>query len=106
MADNKRNYIPVYCSLHNIALRRLKRLSEKQKKTESQVLRQIIDAYLQGIKEKDLSYRLSKQHSPLGLKCVARTIGKEQDARLRRMAEKTGRSVSELVREAVERISC
>jgi predicted DNA-binding protein len=34
---------------------------------------------------------------------MPRPIRKEQAARLRELAEKTGRSISELVREAVER---
>jgi len=33
---------------------------------------------------------------------VPRTIRKEQDAKLRELSERTGRSLSELVREAVE----
>ncbi len=36
---------------------------------------------------------------------VPRTIGREQDARLRELAERTGRSIAKLVREAVERDS-
>ena len=33
---------------------------------------------------------------------VPRTIRKEQDAKLRELAEKTGRSLSELVRESID----
>jgi predicted DNA-binding protein len=33
---------------------------------------------------------------------VPRTVRKEQDSRLRELSERTGRSLSELVREAVE----
>ena len=46
-------------------------------------------------------------HEPLrkkqifGLKRIARTITIEQDKRLRRLAEKSGRSISELTREVV-----
>jgi hypothetical protein len=37
----------------------------------------------------------------LGLKRIARTITIEQDKRLRRLAGESGRSISELAREAV-----
>ncbi len=36
---------------------------------------------------------------------VPRTIRREQDTRLRELSERTGRSISELVREAVEHVT-
>ena len=43
-----------------------------------------------------------KKTSPLGMKVLPRTIAIEQDRKLREIAEKTGRKISELAREAVE----
>lgn len=102
MSNNKRNYATIYCSLHKKATEKLKDLAEKRCKTESEVLRQIIDAYLKSMDKKDLPYEPLKKFSPVGLKLLARTISKEQDVKLRELSDKTGRKLSELVREAVE----
>lgn len=101
MSNNRRNYTTIYCSLHKKVAEKLKDLAEKRCKTESEVLRQIIDSYLKNIKKKSLLYEPLKKFSPVGLKLLARTITKEQDNRLRLLANKTGRSVSELIRDAV-----
>ena len=102
MSNNKSNYATIYCSLHKKAAKKLRELANKQGKTESEVLRQILDVYLQDIEKKGLPYEPLRKFSPVGLKLLARTITKEQDERLRFLAEKTGRGISELVREAVE----
>lgn len=63
-----------------------------------------MDAYLKYIESKGLPYEPFRKLSPLGLKILPRTIRKEQDAKLREIAEKTGRKISELVREAMEMV--
>ena len=102
MSGNKSNYATIYCSLHKKAAEKLKDLAKKRCKTESKVLREMIEVYLKRIENKNLSYKHFKRVCPTGLKFIARTITKEQDERLRFLAEKTGRSITELVREAVE----
>ena len=70
--------------------------------SESEVLRNIIDVYLKNINELQLSCEPYKKIPPADLKVLPRTIAKEQNTRLRELSEKTGRNVSELIREAVE----
>ncbi|MHC4124522.1 MAG: hypothetical protein ACYSSI_13180 [Planctomycetota bacterium] len=77
-------------------------MAKKQGKSESGALRQVLDAYLKDIETKGLSFEPYRKISPLGMKVLPRTITIEQDRKLREMAEKTGRKISELAREAVE----
>ena len=77
----RRNYVNVYFGLPPKLVKKLKRLAKKQTKSESEILRKT---------------------SPVGTKVLPRTIRKEQDRRSREIANKTGRAISELVREAVE----
>jgi len=48
-----------------------------------------------------LPYEPLRKKQILGLKRIARTITIEQDKRLRSLAEGSGRSISELTREAI-----
>ena len=48
-----------------------------------------------------MPYEPLRKKQILGLKIIARTITIEQDKRLRRLAEESGRSISELTREAI-----
>ena len=64
----------------------------------------MVDTYLAEVNKRGL---LSEPYGKMQFKgyeerVVPRTIRKEQDARLRELSERTGRSISELVREAVE----
>jgi len=76
-------------------------MAKKEKKTESAALRIVLDAYFKDIDKKGLSYKPYRKFSPVGLKVLPRTIRKEQDRKLREIAEKTGRKTSEIAREAV-----
>ncbi len=80
-------------------------MAKKGGKTESEILRMILDAYFQNIGKESPPCEPLRKTSPVGLKVLPRTIRKEQDARLRELTEKTGRKISELVREAVESFS-
>ena len=95
-------YSTVYFGLPERLAKKLTNLAKKEKKTESEVLRHIIDAYLKKTGRKKLKYEPCKKFSPVGLKVMPRTIRKDQDAEIRKIAEKTGRPISEIVREAVE----
>lgn len=77
-------------------------LAKKLNTTESAALRKILDAYFKDIDKKGLPLEPLRKTSPVGLKFLPRTITKKQDLRLRELIEKTGRKISELVREAVE----
>jgi len=99
--NNRKDYIPVYFGLSPKLTEKLKNTAEKQGKTESEVLRQILDVYLKDIEKKKLTYKPFRKLSPSGLKTLSRTIRKDQDKKLREIAGKTGRKISELVREAV-----
>ncbi|MBI4244234.1 MAG: ribbon-helix-helix protein, CopG family [Planctomycetes bacterium] len=54
------------------------------------------------IKNKNLPYKPYSNISPVGFEHLDRTITKRQEERLRLLVEKTGRSISELIRETVE----
>ena len=97
------SYSTVYFGLPEKAAKKLKNLARKEKKTESEVLRHIIDDYLKKTKEKKPKFEPFRKFSPVGLKTLPRTIRKEQDAKIRKLAEETGRPISEIVRDAVER---
>jgi len=79
-------------------------LAKKQGKSESEALRHMLDAYLKDIKNKKFSYQPLRKLSFEGYKVLPRTITKEQDKKLREIAEKTGKKMSEIVREAVDNI--
>ncbi|MBU1147863.1 MAG: ribbon-helix-helix domain-containing protein [Candidatus Omnitrophica bacterium] len=59
-------------------------------------------AYLKDVEIKDLPFEPYRKISPLGMKVLPRTITIEQDTKIREIAEKTGRRISELAREAIE----
>lgn len=101
----------VYFGLTKKLAKKLEDLAKKQRKTESATLRQILERYLED-KSKEIntntenrssSYQPLKKCPHLGLKHLPRTITKEQDTKLRKLAEKTGRTISGMVREAVEK---
>ena len=96
-----RNYVTVYFGLTPKQVRKLSKLAEKQGTTESALLRQILDVYLKDTDKRGLPYEPLRKISPVGFKTMPRTIRKEQGRKLREIAEKTGRKISELVREAV-----
>lgn len=79
-----------------------KKQRNKQERTESAALRLILDAYFEIIKKNGIPNEPLRKISPVGLKVLPRTIRKEQDKRLRKIAEQTGWRLSELIREAVE----
>jgi len=99
---SRRNYTTIYVGLTPELVKKLGNLAKKDGKTESEILRKILDAYFKDIEKKGLPFEPLRKFSPVGLKVLPRTIRKEQDAKLRELCEKTGRKISELVREAVE----
>ena len=98
----RRNCTTLYVSLTPKQAQKLRNLAKKQRKSESGTLRQVLDAYLKKIGLKGLTFEPYRKISPLGMKALPRTITIEQDRKLREIAEKTGRKISELAREAVE----
>lgn len=50
---------------------------------------------------KRLKYEPLRNSPVIGLKTHPRTIRKDQDKQIRRIAEKTGRTMSEVVRDAI-----
>ena len=97
-----RNFTTVYANLTPQLAKKLKDLAKKEGKLESAALRKILDAYFKDIEKKGLPYEPLRKTSPVGLKLLPRTIRKEQDIKLMELTEKTGRKISELVRDAVE----
>jgi predicted DNA-binding protein len=99
---SRRNYTTIYVGLTPELAKKLGDLAKKGGKTESEILRGILDAYFRNIGKKGPPCEPLRKTPPVGLKVFPRTIKKEQDARLRELTEKTGRKISELVREAVD----
>ena len=64
----------------------------------------MLDAYLAEVDKRGLPSEPYRKMRFLGYeeRVVPHTIRREQDSRLRELSERTGRSLSELVREAVE----
>ena len=89
-------YANIFIGLSVDLAKKLKKQAKKQGKAESAVLRNILDDYLK---------KLKKQHclkqQCVGLQRLARTIRREQDIKLRKIAEETGMTISEVVREAL-----
>ena len=84
-------------------IKKLENLAKKEKKTESAALRIVLDAYFKDIDKRGLPYEPYRKFSPVGLKVLPRTIAIVQDRKLREIAERIGRRISELAREAVDR---
>ncbi len=99
---SRRNYTTVYVGLTPDLAKKLGNLARKMNTTESAALRKILDAYFKEIEKKGLPYEPLRKISPVGLKVLPRTIKKDQGEKLRELVEKTGRKISELVRDAVE----
>ena len=99
------NYTTVYFSLTAAQARKLREAAKKAVVTESEALRRMMDAYLAVVDKRGLPTEPYGKMRFQGYeeRVVPRTIRREQDARLRELAERTGRSLSELVREAVDR---
>ncbi|MBU1148117.1 MAG: hypothetical protein KKD11_07160, partial [Candidatus Omnitrophica bacterium] len=98
-----RNYTTLYVSLTPKQAQKLRNLAKRERKSESGALRQVLDAYLKQVEANGLPFEPYRKISPLGMKVLPRTITIEQDRKLREIAEKTGRKISGLAREAVER---
>ena len=97
-----RNYTTIYIGLVPKQAQKLANLAKKQGKAESTALRTILDAYFKDIEKRGLPFEPYRKTSPLGMRVLPMTITIEQDRRLREIAERTGRKISELAREAVE----
>ena len=101
--SNAKNYTTIYFGLAPKQAKKLEKSARKQGKTESGVLRQILDVYLKHVELHGLSYKPFKRTKPVGMKVLPRTVRKDQDEKLRHLAEKTGISISQLAREAVQK---
>jgi predicted DNA-binding protein len=99
---SRRNYTTIYVGLTPDLVKKLRNFVGKEGKTESEVLRKMLDVYFKYIDKKGLPLEPLRKTSPVGLKFLPRSITKKQDVKLRGLVEKTGRKISELVREAVE----
>ncbi len=98
------NYTTVYFSLTGEQARKLREVAKKAVVSESEALRRMLDAYLVEVDKRGLPSEPYGKMRFQGYeeRVVPRTIRREQDTKLRELSERTGRSISELVREAVE----
>lgn len=79
----------------------LNKYSRKTQTLQSKVIQEAIEYYLLLWEIEKLQYEPLRKKQIIGLKRIARTITIEQDKRLRILAEGSGRSISELTREAI-----
>ena len=105
LSSRHTNYTTVYFSLTAAQASKLREVAKKAFVSESETLRRMLDAYLAEVDKRGLP---SEPYGKMRFRgyeerVVPRTIRREQDSRLREFAERIGRSLSELVREAVER---
>ena len=98
----RQNYVNVYFGLTPGQAQKLKTLAGKKQRTESEVLRGILDSYLKETNGKAVAHEPCRRTPIVGLKTLPRTITKAQDKNLRELSEKTGRGISALVRQATE----
>ena len=98
--SSRGRYSNVYVGLTEKQAEKLSKASKVAKKTESAVLRGVIAEYLK--KPVRLKKQSCRKQKIIGLKRLPRTIYREQDIKLREIAKKTGRTISEVVREVVE----
>ena len=72
-------------------------------KTCSHIVREALDSYAMKVNKEPLSKHQENQKYPIiGLKTIPVTIRQDQDDWLRLVADKTGKKLSQLGREAVE----
>lgn len=83
------------------ALTALKKYSRKTRRLHSKIIQEAVEYYLLMWEIEPSLYEPLRKKEILGLKRIARTIKIDQDKRLRLLAERTGRSISELTREAI-----
>ncbi|MDD5669257.1 MAG: hypothetical protein PHE58_04415 [Candidatus Omnitrophica bacterium] len=84
-------------------IKKLNSMIGKVGKTQSEVLRGMLDSYFKGIEKTGLPFEPYRKTVPGHLRILPRTINKAQDAKIRDIASKTGRALSDLIREAVDR---
>jgi len=79
--------------------------SKKQKSNRSNISRKIVDSYWLGCNKNKIvipPFQPNQKQPVLGLKTVSITIRRDQAAWLRAMSDKTGKSISEIGRNALE----
>ncbi len=97
-----KDFVTLYFALPENLLSKLVKTAKKQGTTESAVLRQMIDSYLAINKGKSHKFEPMRKTPIIGMKTTPRTVRRDQDKKLREIAEKTGRSISEIVREEIQ----
>ena len=95
-------YTNVLVSLTPELCQKLAVLAQKAKITESALLRRMLDKYLKSIEKGSVLYKPYQKTEFLGnMRVCARTISREEDKKLRELHNHSGRSISEIIREAV-----
>ena len=98
--SKSRNYVTVYPGLTEDQLQKLNKIARETGRSCSEILREAIDQYLKTYKDEEQPVFLRKQPI-VGLKVVPRTIRRDQEERIREISQKTGKKMSEVMREAL-----
>jgi predicted DNA-binding protein len=95
--------VNAYFGLPQEICKRLENRVKKTGKTRSHIVREALDSYALKVNKEPLStHQANEKHPIIGLRTYPLTIRQDQDAWLRTMAEKTGKKLSHIGREAVE----
>lgn len=95
--------VQAHFGLPHEVYKRLQNLVKVTKKNRSHISREALDAYFLKVNKEPLKVHGVCEKDPvIGLKHIPITIRQDQSSWLRIMAEKTGRKISQLGREAIE----
>jgi len=98
-----KDYVTIFFGLPRDIGSKLKEIAQQSKAAESIVLRSMLDGYFRKVERHELRYQPLKKLSQLGgVRTTARTVRRDQDRKLRELSLETGRSISDIIREAID----
>ncbi len=100
----QKRFVSLTIGLSHKQLKKIKELANSRNLSESGVLQEMIERCVKEaeLNHKGFAYEPYKKIVPQQLVLVGRTITREQEIKLRSLRGKTGRSIGELVRRAVD----
>ena len=95
--------VHVYFGLPEKVWERLENMVKDTQKSRSHISREALDCYFLEVNKAPLKmHQICEKDPIIGLKTAPLTIRKDQEEWLRMMAEKTGKNLSQLGREAIK----
>jgi len=96
--------VTAYFGLTNELCKMLENRVKKSQRNRSHIFRKALDSYLMKVNKEPFfaNHQPCQKYPILGLKTVPVTIRRDQDDWLRKMAQLTGKRLSQLGREAIQ----